>query len=503
MPRSCRCASRAWSRRRSAGLSKGQVRRRWFPKVKVTILEPVKLTVDPELKGRKRRLAAGAALYGIMSDLVFRTTSTDRTVIGSGDRGRRHARPQPGRGRGSRHRRAHLQAAARRRRHPRQQAHADGGGGTRRRRHAAERQRRGRHHPRPDDGGARAGHDQFHRRRGEHSRRLQGGAGRYHPHVAHVHREGQAHQPGRGDREQRSGSSISKTFAPASPSATRSAACSTPRSRWSRASPTTGPRSCSRRARRACRKGVVLSHRNMLANAAQAAARIDFGCEDKVFNVLPVFHSFGLTVGVVLPLVSGVRIYLYPSPLHYRTVAELIYARERHHHVRHRHVPRRLCAGGASLRLPLAALHPGRRRAGEGSDPPDLHGEIRAAHSRRLRRHRDRAGARPQHADVQQVRHGRTHPARHGGAPGKGRGRRGGRPPVRARSERDARLSQGRKSRRARTAGRRLARHRRHRHHRRTGLRHHQGTRQAVRQDRRRNDLARRGRGAGGRTVAE
>jgi acyl-[acyl-carrier-protein]-phospholipid O-acyltransferase/long-chain-fatty-acid--[acyl-carrier-protein] ligase len=73
-------------------------------------------------------------------------------------------------------------------------------------------------------------------------------------------------------------------------------------------------------------KGVVLSHRNMLANAAQAAARIDFGREDKVFNVLPVFHSFGLTVGVALPLVSGVEVYLYPSPLHYRTVAELIYA---------------------------------------------------------------------------------------------------------------------------------------------------------------------------------
>ncbi len=40
-------------------LSKEQVRRKWFPKVKVTILEPVKLTVDPELKGRKRRQAAG------------------------------------------------------------------------------------------------------------------------------------------------------------------------------------------------------------------------------------------------------------------------------------------------------------------------------------------------------------------------------------------------------------------------------------------------------------
>jgi len=73
-------------------------------------------------------------------------------------------------------------------------------------------------------------------------------------------------------------------------------------------------------------KGVVLTNRNLLANAAQAAARIDFGRRDKVFNVLPVFHSFGLTVGLVLPLVSGVRVYLYPSPLHYRIVPELIYA---------------------------------------------------------------------------------------------------------------------------------------------------------------------------------
>jgi acyl-[acyl-carrier-protein]-phospholipid O-acyltransferase/long-chain-fatty-acid--[acyl-carrier-protein] ligase len=72
-------------------------------------------------------------------------------------------------------------------------------------------------------------------------------------------------------------------------------------------------------------KGVVLTHRNILANAAQAAARIDFGREDKLFSVLPVFHSFGLTVGTVLPLVSGVPVYFYPSPLHYRVVPELVY----------------------------------------------------------------------------------------------------------------------------------------------------------------------------------
>jgi acyl-[acyl-carrier-protein]-phospholipid O-acyltransferase/long-chain-fatty-acid--[acyl-carrier-protein] ligase len=62
-------------------LSKGQVRRRWFPKGDGDDSRTVRLTVDPDLKGRKRRLAAGAALYGIMSDLVFRTTSTDRTVM--------------------------------------------------------------------------------------------------------------------------------------------------------------------------------------------------------------------------------------------------------------------------------------------------------------------------------------------------------------------------------------------------------------------------------------
>ena len=72
-------------------------------------------------------------------------------------------------------------------------------------------------------------------------------------------------------------------------------------------------------------KGVVLSHRNMLSNAAQARAVVDFGREDTVFNVLPMFHAFGLTIGTIVPLVFGVKVYLYPSPLHYRIIPELIY----------------------------------------------------------------------------------------------------------------------------------------------------------------------------------
>jgi len=62
-------------------LKSTQVRRRLFPRITVTVLEPVALKVDPEIKGRRRRQAAGAALYTIMSDMIFSTTSTDYTVV--------------------------------------------------------------------------------------------------------------------------------------------------------------------------------------------------------------------------------------------------------------------------------------------------------------------------------------------------------------------------------------------------------------------------------------
>ena len=67
-------------------------------------------------------------------------------------------------------------------------------------------------------------------------------------------------------------------------------------------------------------KGVVLSHRALLANIAQIFAALALGPEHAVFNALPVFHSFGLTAGALLPLLTGMRCILYPSPLHYKQI---------------------------------------------------------------------------------------------------------------------------------------------------------------------------------------
>ena len=74
-------------------------------------------------------------------------------------------------------------------------------------------------------------------------------------------------------------------------------------------------------------KGVVLSHRALLSNIAQIRSVIDFSSDDKVLNALPIFHSFGLTAGTLLPIMTGMNLFLYPSPLHYRVIPEIAYDR--------------------------------------------------------------------------------------------------------------------------------------------------------------------------------
>jgi acyl-[acyl-carrier-protein]-phospholipid O-acyltransferase/long-chain-fatty-acid--[acyl-carrier-protein] ligase len=71
-------------------------------------------------------------------------------------------------------------------------------------------------------------------------------------------------------------------------------------------------------------KGVVLSHRALLSNVDQILAKLHLNNDDLIFNSLPIFHSFGLTAGTLIPLVSGTRLVIYPSPLHYKEIPKLV-----------------------------------------------------------------------------------------------------------------------------------------------------------------------------------
>jgi len=305
-------------------LTSTQVRRRWFPKITVTILEPVRLKIDPQFKGRKRRQAAGAALYTVMSELIFRTTRTDRTVIEALiDAAKIHgpswlAVEDPVRGRLTYRRLLQAIAILGRKLMPLAlEGHALGvmlptsnaavvtlfGVMSAGRVPAMINFTAGAANVLAACRAAQLDTILTSREFVEKGR-LENLVTQLQTQVRIVYLEDIRETIGVADK-------LRALFGWKKPLVERKP------DDWAVILFTSGSEGLP--------KGVVLSHRNMLANVAQAAARIDFGREDRLFNVLPVFHSFGLTAGTVLPLVSGVPTYLYPSPLHYRTVPELVY----------------------------------------------------------------------------------------------------------------------------------------------------------------------------------
>jgi acyl-[acyl-carrier-protein]-phospholipid O-acyltransferase/long-chain-fatty-acid--[acyl-carrier-protein] ligase len=72
-------------------------------------------------------------------------------------------------------------------------------------------------------------------------------------------------------------------------------------------------------------KGVVLSHANIIANRNQLITSIDFAPSDVVMNAMPMFHMFGYVVGMLMTLLTGMKTFYYPTPLHYRMIPLITY----------------------------------------------------------------------------------------------------------------------------------------------------------------------------------
>jgi acyl-[acyl-carrier-protein]-phospholipid O-acyltransferase/long-chain-fatty-acid--[acyl-carrier-protein] ligase len=73
-------------------------------------------------------------------------------------------------------------------------------------------------------------------------------------------------------------------------------------------------------------KGVVLTQANLVSNVVQIAGHIDLDPSWVMFNPLPTFHCLGLTGGILLPILTGMKAFEYPSPLHTKQIPPLVRA---------------------------------------------------------------------------------------------------------------------------------------------------------------------------------
>lgn len=71
-------------------------------------------------------------------------------------------------------------------------------------------------------------------------------------------------------------------------------------------------------------KGVVLTHRNILANCAQISSLSILPEDASLMGCLPLFHSMGFTVTLWYPMLRGCQVVTVPSPLDTRKIVEAI-----------------------------------------------------------------------------------------------------------------------------------------------------------------------------------
>lgn len=69
-------------------------------------------------------------------------------------------------------------------------------------------------------------------------------------------------------------------------------------------------------------KGVPLSHRNILENQRAVTQDIELYSDDVLFGILPPFHTFGFSVGCLLPVLAGVKVAFYPDPTDGKALAQ-------------------------------------------------------------------------------------------------------------------------------------------------------------------------------------
>jgi acyl-[acyl-carrier-protein]-phospholipid O-acyltransferase/long-chain-fatty-acid--[acyl-carrier-protein] ligase len=72
-------------------------------------------------------------------------------------------------------------------------------------------------------------------------------------------------------------------------------------------------------------KGVAHSHISLLSNNYQTITCFGFTGDDIIFDAMPLFHTMGLNLLFLMPVLTGSKCFLYLSPLHAHTIPSLVY----------------------------------------------------------------------------------------------------------------------------------------------------------------------------------